>query len=412
MIKREKYLRRIRPYIGKPVIKVITGIRRCGKSTFLRMLIEELKSGGASSANIIYINKDSLRFDFIKNYSDLHDYVTKQISVPEEDNYLLIDEVQEIDQWEKAVAGFFADEIADIYITGSNAGMFSTDLATLLTGRYIEMRLNTLVFSEHLMFRNKTPEEAEEEFGRFLKYGGFPGIHKMQYEEEVLVQYINAIYSTILLKDVVTRHKVRDVALLEKIARYLAGNCGNITTAKSISDYIKSQRLTSSSDTVQNYLYWLADAFMVHKVSRYDIKGKRQLEVYDKYFMGDTGFIFGVLGDKMQDISGKLENIVYLELISRGYKVSIGKLYNSEIDFIATKGGEKLYIQVAYLLAGQKVIDREFSPLEAVRDNYPKLVLSADKYSGAERNGVRWANIVDFLLGEGYGTPATGPSSG
>lgn len=398
MIDRNLYLDRISPFIDKPVIKVITGIRRCGKSTFLKQLIYELEAKGISSASLLYINMDSLKFDFIRTYSDLHVFVSENFKTVKGKRYLFVDEVQEIEQWEKAIAGFYADEIADIYITGSNADLLASDLATLLTGRYIEFKMNTLVFSEFLKFRNQSKADKDDEFGLFMKYGGFPGIHSMVFNDEVINQYISAIYSTIILKDVVTRNQVRDVAMLERIARYLADNIGNVTTAKGISNYIKSQQLTCSADTVQNYLQWLSQAYMTHRVNRFDIKGKRQLELYDKYFLGDVGFIYTLLGDKFQDISGKLENIVYLELLARGYKVHIGKLYEREIDFLAVKESTKIYIQVAYLLSDETVIEREFGALESVRDNYPKLVLSMDKHFGNVRNGIRWQNLIDFLL--------------
>ncbi len=398
MIKREKYLNRIRPFINKPVIKVITGIRRCGKSTFLKMIMDDLISSSISQENIIFINKDSLDFEQIETYTDLNKFVLNNLKGTQGNKYLFIDEVQKIKEWERAIASIYAEGTIDIYITGSNAGLLSSELATLLTGRYIEFKINTLVFSEFLKFRNKTINEKETEFSMFLKYGGFPGIHHMELNDEVISQYINSIYNTILLKDVVARNQVRDVALLERIARYIADNCGNITTAKGISNYIKSQHLKSSVDTILNYILWLTDAYLAFRVNRYDIKGKRQLELYEKYFFGDIGLIFSILGNKADDISGKLENIVYLELLSRGYTVSIGKLYEREVDFIAVKNNQKTYIQVAYLLSDEKVIEREFGVLYSVKDNYPKIVLSMDKYFGPERNGVKWYNLIDFLL--------------
>lgn len=402
MIKREKYLQRISPFIDKPLIKVITGIRRCGKSTFLKILINDLKQKKTNQKNIVFINKDSLEFDIINTYKDLNDYVTEKFKGINGKKYLFIDEVQAIEKWEKAIAGFFADNIADIYVTGSNAGLLSSDLATLLTGRYIELKINTLVFSEFLEFRNKNAKDKEQEFSLFLKYGGFPGIHQMECSDEVISQYVNSIYSTILLKDIVARNQVRDVALLERIVRYLADNCGNITTAKSISKYIKSQHLSCSVDTIQNYIFWMTEAYVVFKAMRYDIKGKRQLELYEKYYMGDTGFIFSILGNKAADISGKLENIVYLELLSRGYSVNIGKLYDLEVDFIAIRNDKKIYIQVTYLLYDERVIEREFGVLSSVKDNYTKIVLSLDKHFGTERNGIKWYNLIDFLLMEDY----------
>ena len=398
MIKREKYLKRINPFIDKPVIKVITGIRRCGKSTFLKLLMDELCEKNINKKNILYINKDSLEFDQINTYKDLNNFVLKKFKGIRGNKYLFIDEVQEINEWEKSAASFYANKTADIYITGSNAGLLSSELATLLTGRYIEFKMNTLVFSEFLNFRNKTIEEKEVEFGLFLKYGGFPGIHHMDLNNEVTGQYISSIYSTILLKDVVARNQVRDVALLERIVRYIADNCGNITTAKGISKYIKSQHLSCSVDTIQNYILWLTDAYMVFKVTRYDIRGKRLLELYEKYFLGDIGLIFGILGNKAGDISGKLENIVYLELLSRGYTVHIGKLYDREVDFIAIRNDQKMYIQVTYLLYDEKVVEREFGVLYSLKDNYTKIVLSLDKYFSSERNGIKWYNLIDFLL--------------
>jgi predicted AAA+ superfamily ATPase len=398
MIYREKYIARITPFIDKPVIKVITGIRRCGKSTFLKMLINDLKNSNISEHNILYINKDSLEFDHINNYKNLNDFVLNKFKGIKGKKYLFIDEVQEIAEWEKAVASFFANRLADIYLTGSNAGLLSSDLATLLTGRYIEFRMNTLVFSEFLKFRNKTETQKEDEFNLFLRYGGFPGVHQMEFSDEVISQYIGSIYNTILLKDVVARNQVRDVTLLERIVRYIADNCGNITTAKGISKYIKSQHLGCSVDTIQNYILWLTDSYLAFKVNRYDIRGKRLLELYEKYYLGDTGFSFGILGDKAGDISGKLENIVYLELLSRGYTVHIGKLYDHEIDFIATKDSKKIYIQVTYLLYDDKTIEREFGVLSSVNDNYTKIVLSMDKYFGSERNGIKWYSLIDFLL--------------
>ena len=398
MINREKYLNRISPFINKPVIKIITGIRRCGKSTFLRILIEDLKHKNVNKKNILFINKDSLEFDNINTYSELNTFVLEKFKGVKGNKYLFIDEVQMIEKWEKAVSGFFADKIADIYITGSNAGLLSSEMATLLTGRYIEIKIFTLVFSEFLKFRGKTVKEKEEEFSLFLKYGGFPGIHQMEFNDEVLSQYISSIYSTILLKDVVARNQVRDVALLERIVRYIADNCGNITTAKGISKYIKSQHLSCSVDTIQNYILWLTDAYIAFKAIRYDIRGKRILELYEKYFLGDPGFSFGILGNKAGEISGKLENIVYLELLSRGYSVQIGKLYDREVDFIAVRNDQKVYIQVTYLLYDENVIEREFGVLSSVKDNYTKIVLSLDKYFSGERDGIKWHNLIDFLL--------------
>lgn len=399
MVQREKYLNRIIPFIDKPVIKVITGIRRCGKSTFLKLIGNWLTEKNIKPENILLINKDSLEFDWLKNYKQLAVYVNEKFTGISGKKYLFIDEVQEIEGWEKALSGFLTDETTDLFITGSNSRLLSSELATYISGRYIEFKIYTLTFSEFIKFRGvPEPEKREAEFGLFLKYGGFPGIHRMEYDDEVVEQYISAIYNTILLKDVVERNNLRDIALLENIARFTADNCGNITSSKKISDFLKSQKLKGSVDTVLNYLSMLSSAFIFHKVNRFDIKGKRLLEIHEKYYSGDIGLKHNLLGYKMNDISGHLENIVYLELLSRGYKVNIGKLGELEIDFIAIKNDRQMYIQVAYLLPDNKTIDREFGALEKISDNYPKIVLSLDKYFDSNRNGIQWYNLIDFLL--------------
>ena len=399
MIQRERYLKQILPFIDKPVIKVITGIRRCGKSTFLKLIINRLIDNGVNTENILLINKDSLEFDVLSNYQQLVSFVNDYFKNVTGKKYLFIDEVQEIDSWEKAISGFLADSTADLYITGSNSRLLSSELATYISGRYIEIKIYALTFSEFLKFRNVSePEKTESEFGIFMKYGGFPGIHQMVYDDEVIDQYISSIYNTILLKDVVARNNLRDIALLERISHFAANNCGNITSSNKISDFLKSQKTSGSVDTVQNYLNMLTSAFIFHKVSRFDIKGKRLLEIHEKYYMGDIGLKHSMLGYKMNDISGHLENIVFLELLARGYKVNIGKINELEVDFIATRKEQQIYIQVVYLLADDKIIKREFGALEKINDNYPKIVLSLDKFLDLDRNGIKWYNLIDFLL--------------
>lgn len=402
MIQREKYLKQISPFIDKPVIKVITGIRRCGKSTFLKLICNLLTDRGIKPENILLINKDSLEFDSLTTYKQLVIYVNDRFKQIAGKKYLFVDEVQEIEGWEKAISGFLADNTADLFITGSNSRMLSSELATYISGRYIEFKMFTLTFSEFLKFRNASePEKTESEFALFMKYGGFPGIHRMDYDDEVIEQYVSSIYNTILLKDVVARNGLRDIALLERIAQFTADNCGNITSSKKITDFLKSQKIKGSVDTVQSYLNMLTSAFLFHKVNRFDIKGKRLLEIHEKYYTGDIGLKHSLLGFKMNDISGHLENIVYLELLSRGYKVNIGKINDIEIDFIATKSGQQIYIQVAYLLADKKTIEREFGAFEKIADSYTKIVLSLDKFLDNNRNGIKWYNLIDFLKDDG-----------
>ncbi len=398
MILRERYIKKLEPFIGKPVIKVITGIRRCGKSTFLKMICHSLTEIGVNPVNIILINKDSLEFDFIQDYNDLNKYVKNQCKKISGKIFLFIDEVQEINGWEKAVSGFLADQTADLFITGSNSKMLSSELATYISGRYVEFPMFTLTFSEFLKFRQvRDPAQWESEFGVFMKWGGFPGIHKMEYDDEVIAQYIGSLYNTILLKDVVARNGLRDVALLEKVARFMADNCGNITSSKKIADFLKSQKIKGSVDTIHNYLNMLTSAYLFHQTSRFDIKGKLLLEIHEKYYAGDIGLNHVLTGYKLQDISGRLENIVFLELLSRRYTIHVGKLKELEIDFIASRNDERIYIQVAYLLHDQSTIDREFGALEKIPDNYPKMVLSMDKHFSSNRKGIQWFNLLMFL---------------
>jgi len=397
---RKNYLKKIQPFIDKPVIKIITGMRRTGKSYFLRQIINGLiKNQQVNENHILYINKESMAFDFIKDEQDLYHYVRSRFGDPSgEKKYLFIDEVQEISGWEKAVTSFFGEGNFDIFISGSNAHLLSSDLATLLSGRYIEFPIYSLSFGEFLLFRADTKGSDPDEFFNYLKYGGFPAIHHFGLEEEITYQYVSALYNTILLKDVIKKNNIRNVTLLENLANYLFENVGNLFSARKISAYLKSQRLSVGVETVQNYISYLCSTFVLHKVPRYDLKGKRILEIQEKYYLGDIGIRHAVLGYREADISGILENIVYLELRRRGYKVYIGKWEDKEIDFIAIKSAEKIYIQVAYQLSSRETRDREFSTLAKIKDNYPKYVISMDTALGQDFNGIKRIHIIDFLL--------------
>lgn len=377
-------------------------MRRAGKSTLLGQYREHLIQAGVDEGSIIQINKELLEFDFIKDYRDLWNYINQEGSGKDGMKYLLIDEVQEIDQWEKAVNSFLAEGIYDITITGSNARMLSTELSTLLAGRYIEIVMQSFSFKEFRGYRMlQLPDESiRDSFRHYMRYGGLPGLHNLPFNDETLFPYLNAIYNTVLLKDVVTRNKIRDVEQLERIARFVLTNSGNITSAKSIADYLKSQRLKISVETVQNYLHYLTQAFMMHKVRRYDIKGKRLLEYSEKYYPADPGLRFGIAGYSDSDISGILENLVFLELIRRGYTVYVGQSGALEVDFVAEKQEEKIYIQVAYLMNDEKTIEREFGNLMQISDNFPKMVLSLDDFWPRNREGILRRNILDFLLEE------------
>jgi len=399
LYRRNLYLKKIIPFVNKPVIKVITGMRRVGKSYLLKLIIESLSARKSiGRGQILYINKESLDYDFIKDYKDLHSYVKASFRLIQGSKYLFVDEIQEIHNWEKAILSFFSEGDIDIFLTGSNARLLSSEIATLISGRFVEFPVYTLSFEEFLLFRDKDKKDVDTEFPTYLKFGGLPAIHHFDFDEEVVYQYISSLYNTILLKDVIKRNNVRNVHLLENITRYVFDNVGNIFSAKKISDYVKSQKMKVGTETIQNYISYILSTFALHKVARYDIKGKRILEIHEKYYLGDIGMRHALLGYKADDISGVLENVVYLELKRRGYQIYIGKFGNREIDFIAEKENKKMYIQVAYMLSSPETIEREFSALRSIKDNYPKYVISMDTVFGNDFEGIRRINLIDFLL--------------
>jgi uncharacterized protein len=397
-ISRDEYLEKIGAFINKPVIKIITGIRRSGKSYFLKQIIEKLIINGTCEKQILLIDKELVDFDHIKDYEDLHKLTDKYFDKRKK-NYLFIDEVQKIQGWENAINSIFKKANCDIYLTGSNAYMLSSELATYLSGRYIEFPIFTLSFKEFLKFRGRNkPSAIKNEFKLYRKFGGFPALHNFDLEESTVYPYLTAIYNSILLKDVVAKNDIRNVSLLENLARFSFDNIGSKFSAKSIADYLKSQNIKIGTDTAVNYLKHLNAAYILYKVPRFDIKGGKLLEIYEKYFLGDIAIKSAVLGFREAEIGGLLENIVFLELMRRGYRVNIGKLDNLEIDFIAKKEDELIYIQIAYLLESPETIEREFKPLLEIQDNYPKLVLSMDEDWGKDYKGVKRLNIIDFLL--------------
>ena len=403
MIPRERYMRQIRNFMDKPVVKVLTGVRRSGKSALLLLTTRELKNRGIPRENIIHINFESLKYEPLKDFRLLYEEISRRAENASGRVYILLDEIQEVLDWEKAVNSLRVDFDCDIYITGSNAKLLSGELATLLAGRYVEIHVYPLDFKEYLDFARENPEEAkydkQQNFADFIRYGGLPGVHQMKWEQEPLMQYLTDIYNSVLLKDVIQRYKIRDTALLESIAIYLMDNIGNTFSAKTISDFLKSQGRKLSTETVYNYLKALEDAFLVHKVPRFDIKGKRLLETQEKYYLSDLGLRHAIIGYRDNDISGVLENVVYLELLRRGYSVKIGKQGAAEVDFVADKGDDRLYVQVCYVLTDENT-DREFAPLEAIADNYEKVVISTDSLLNFNRGGIRQKNILDFLLEE------------
>ncbi len=400
MLQRKQYIEAIKPFIDKPVIKAITGVRRSGKSTFLQQIMDVLRSKKVTEDRIIYINKELVEFDNLKTYLDIHKHVNSIIKNRQKKYYLFVDEIQEIEKWEKAVASLLAENKTDIYITGSNAKLLSSELSTLLSGRYMEVKMQTFSFQEFKELTEKSEKSlsTDKAFDTYLKYGGFPGIHMLEWNDNAVRQYLQSLYSTIILKDVVVRYNIRDAYMLDKITEYLISNCGNITSSNKISDFIKSQKRKVSVETVQNYISYLCNALFAYQIKRYDVKGKRLLESLEKYFLCDVGFRFATIGYSPESISGQLENVVLLELLSRGYQVNIGKINELEVDFIAQRGVEKLYIQVCTTLKDNKVIDREYKSLESINNHFPKIVLSLDEGFDTSYKGIRWHNLKNFLL--------------
>ena len=403
MIIREQYMQQICDFIDKPVIKIITGMRRSGKSVLLDLTKQELLKRNIPKENIIMMNFESLRYEELKDYKALYKAVLNKTEKLHGRIYILLDEIQEVTNWETAINSFRVDLDCDIYITGSNARLLSSELATLLAGRYIEIKVYPLTFKEYLQFATSNPEEAnlsrQEHFHNYLRFGGLPGIHQMKWDTVRIYQYLTDIYNSVLLKDVISRNKIRDTTLLERIVLYIMDNIGNTFSAKTITDFLKSQGRKLSTETVYNYLQALENAFLIYKVNRFDLKGKRILETQEKYYLADLGIRHAILGYRDNDIAGLLENITYTELLCRGFDINIGKQGVTEVDFIAKKRDERLYLQICYVLTPENT-EREFYPLENINDNYKKLVLTTDTLLDINRHGIRQKNIVDFLLGE------------
>jgi predicted AAA+ superfamily ATPase len=402
---RERYLEQLLDLAGKPLIKVITGLRRSGKSTLLILLKEALIQKGVPEKQIILLNFESFEHADIDNAVSLYQAVKSRIDSSGH-YYILLDEIQEVSSWEKAVDAFTVDLDADIYITGSNSRLLSSELATYLAGRYIDIPLYTLSFGEFITFREAlSPESTANHsaaFEMFLRKGGFPVIHTAFYSDDTAYRIIYDIYSSAILRDTVQRFSIRDIELLERVVKYVFDNIGHTFSAKNIADYFKSQQRKIDLNTVYNYLYALESAFIIYKVPRYDIKGREILKTLEKYYLGDQSMLYAVMGYKDRLIAGVLENIVMLELMRRGYRVFIGKSGNHEIDFVAEQRSGKIYIQVAYKLTEPATIEREYRPLLAIRDQYPKYVVTMDETWKDNIEGIRHYHIADFLLLKDY----------
>jgi len=390
---RHTYIEKIRPYFNKNIIKVLTGQRRCGKSYLMMLLQNEIKTADPLS-NIIYINKEKIAFDHIRTYKDLYDFIRQQ-SVDDRQNIVMVDEIQEIESFERAIRDLNEDHRYDVFCTGSNATLLSGELATLLSGRYIEINIHSLSYNEFLSFHKL--QSSMDSLKKYLQFGGMPYLINFNFETDVVFGYLKTLHDSVVLRDVVGTNNLRDINLLERLLLFLADNTGSLLTASNISAYLKSQKIKMSINTVMNYLKALENAFIIHRVSRFDIIGKKIFEINDKYYFEDTGIRNAIIGFRQQDIGKILENIVYKHLKIRDYKVYVGKYKNLEIDFVAQKSGETLYIQVVYLLPTKETRDREFGNLLKISDNYRKIVVSMDEFAQGNVDGIEHLHILDFL---------------
>ncbi len=401
MIKREMYMNRIRPFIGTELIKVMTGIRRCGKSVMLELIKEELMESGVSPEQFISINFEDLNYAYLQTAKALHDEITRQATAINGKVYLFFDEIQEVKDWEKCINSLRVSFDCDIYITGSNAKLLSGELSTYLGGRYVEFIIYPFSFAEFLqLYQPIAPDDPVQKcFQKYLLSGGMPYLANIRYEEAPSRLYLHDLFNSVQFKDIVKRNKIRDVDLLERIITYVIANVGTTFSATSLAKFLKNEKRAVAPETILNYIKYCCDAYLFYQVKREDLQGKQILASNEKYYIADHGIREAVFGGNMRDINLILENIVYLELLRRDYKVTVGRIGDKEIDFVCDKRGEKLYVQVAYLLASEETVRREFGVYDNVRDNYPKYVVSLDEFD-MSRNGIKHRNIRDFLLAE------------
>lgn len=403
MIERPLYVDKIMAYVDTPFVKILTGVRRCGKSTILKMIMERLKT----ERNIPEDRIISFRFDSME-YEDM---TAKQIYTLLKDQlsstgrtYLFLDEVQEIKGWEKVVNSLASDFDVDLYITGSNSRMMSSEIATYLTGRYVSFRIFTLSFGEYLMFKSKFANvgEPKAELANYVRLGGFPATHLQAYSQDEIYTIVRDIYNSTIFSDIVKRNQVRKIDQLERVVKYTFSNVGNTFSAKSIADYLKSERRSLDNETVYSYLDKLEKAYLLHRCSRYDLQGKEILKTQEKFYLADVALRYSVLGYNADSVASSLENIVYLELCRRGYTVYVGKTSDGEIDFVAIRQNEKIYVQVTQEINSEKTEKREYNRLLEIPDNYPKFVLTTDEFAGGNYEGIKTMHIADFLLSAEY----------
>lgn len=402
MIYRPMYVDKIMRYTDAPFVKILTGIRRCGKSTILKMIMEELKKRDVSEEQIVSYRFDSMEYEDMtakEMFTELKSRLCEN-----KKTYLFLDEVQEIKHWEKAVNSLASDYDTDIYVTGSNSRMMSSEIETYLTGRYVAFRIYTLSFAEYMTFKKEYSDvkEPREELAEYIRLGGFPATHLQRYSEDEIYTIVRDIYNSTIFSDIVKRNQVRKVDQLERIVKFAFDNVGKTFSAKSISDYLKSERRTIDNETVYSYLEKLESAYILHRCSRYDIQGKELLKTQEKFYIADTALRYSVLGYAQTSVAAMLENVVYIELRRRGYSVNIGKTPDGEIDFIAEKQSEKLYVQVTKEIKTTETEQREYSRLLEIHDNYPKYLLTTDNFAGGNYEGIKTMHIADFLLSKEF----------
>mgnify|MGYP000625675620 FL=1 len=403
MIERPLYLDKIMPFVDTPFVKILTGVRRCGKSTILKMIIKKLKEEKqVDDEQILNYCFDSMEYEDMTT-KELYLEIKSKI-LQSKKTYLFLDEIQEIEGWEKVVNTLASDFDVDIYITGSNSRMMSSEISTYLTGRYITFHIYTLSFEEYLMFKKSytTLKDLKQEFSQYVRLGGFPATHLQDYSQDEVYTIVKDIYNSTIFSDIVRRNQVKKIDQLERVVKYTFNNIGNTFSAKSISNYFKSEQRKIDNETVHSYLEKLQKAYILHKCSRYDLQGKNILKTQEKFYPADVSLRYSELGYTVDSVASSLENIVYLELKRRGYNVYIGKTKDKEIDFVATKQNEKIYVQVTQEIKSEKTQKREYEQLLEIRDNYPKYVVMADDFAGGNYEGIKTMNIVDFLLSKEY----------
>ena len=403
MIDRPLYVDKIMAYVDTPFVKILTGVRRCGKSTILKMIMERLKTERNIPENrIISCRFDSMYYNDT-TANEIYTLLKEKLS-PVGKTYLFLDEVQEIKGWEKIVNSLASDFDVDLYITGSNSRMMSSEIATYLTGRYVSFRIFTLSFGEYLMFKSKFANvgEPKTELANYVRLGGFPATHLQAYSQDEIYTIVRDIYNSTIFSDIVKRNQVRKIDQLERVVKYTFSNVGNTFSAKSIADYLKSERRSLDNETVYSYLDKLEKAYLLHRCSRYDLQGKEILKTQEKFYLADVALRYSVLGYNADSVASSLENIVYLELCRRGYTVYVGKTSDGEIDFVAVRQNEKIYVQVTQEINSEKTEKREYNRLLEIPDNYPKFVLTTDEFAGGNYEGIKTMHIADFLLSAEY----------